>query len=175
MSHLVVLGFDDLFKADEVLLALRKLQQQHLIDLEDAAVVVRNADGTVHIKQSQPLVAMGAASGAVGGSLWGMLMGLLFLNPLVGAVIGAGVGAGAGAVSGALTDIGIDDDFIKATAETLQPGTSALFVLVRQVTPDRVIDAVQPYNPKILHTSLSAKDETELRQALAAKQLEHLG
>jgi uncharacterized membrane protein len=129
----------------------------------------------VHIKQSQPLVTIGAASGAVGGSLWGMLMGLLFLNPLVGAVIGAGVGAGAGAVSGALTDIGIDDDFIKATAETLQPGTSALFVLVRQVTPDRVIDAVQPYNPKILHTSLSAKDETELRQALAAKQLEHAG
>ena len=175
MSHLVVLGFDDLFKADEVLLALRKLQQQHLIDLEDAAVVVRNADGAVHIKQSQPLVTLGATSGAVGGSLWGMLIGLLFLNPLVGAVIGAGVGAGAGAVSGALTDIGIDDDFIKATAETLQSGTSALFVLVRQVTPDRVIDAVKPYNPKVLHTSLSAKDETELRQALAAKQLEQAG
>ena len=63
MSHLVVLGFDDLFKADEVLLALRKLQQQHLIDLEDAAVVVRNADGTVHIKQSQPLVTLERPAG----------------------------------------------------------------------------------------------------------------
>jgi uncharacterized membrane protein len=104
-----------------------------------------------------------------------MLIGLLFLNALVGAVIGAGVGAGAGAVSGALTDIGIDDDFMKATAETLQPGTSALFVLVRQVTPERVRDAVKPYHPKILYTSLSAKDETELRQVLAAKQLEHVG
>jgi uncharacterized membrane protein len=51
MSHLVALGFDNLFKADEVVLALRKLQQQHLIDLEDAAVVVRNADGTINIKQ----------------------------------------------------------------------------------------------------------------------------
>ena len=94
---------------------------------------------------------------------------------LKGCLQDIGMGAGAGAVSGALTDIGIDDDFIKATAETLQPGTSALFVLVRQVTPDRVIAAVQPYNPKILHTSLSTKDETELRQALAAKQLEHVG
>jgi uncharacterized membrane protein len=174
MSHLVVLGFDDLFKADEVVLALRRLQQQHLIDLEDAAVVVRNVDGTINIKQSQPLVTLGAASGAVGGSLWGMLIGLLFLNPLVGAAIGAGIGAGAGAASGALTDIGIDDDFIKATAETLQPGTSALFVLVRRATPDRVIDAMKPYNPKILHTSLPAKDETELRQALEAQQLKQV-
>jgi uncharacterized membrane protein len=156
-------------------LALRKLQPQHLIDLEDAAVVVRNADGAINIKQSQPLVTIGAASGAVGGSLWGMLIGFLFLNPLVGAAIGAGVGAGAGAVSGALTDISIDDDCIKATAETLQPGTSALFVLVRRVTPDRVIDAVKPYTPKILHTSLPAQDETELRQALEAKQLEQAG
>lgn len=169
------MGFDDIFKADEVLLTLRKLQQQHLLDLEDAAVVVRNADGTVHIKQSQPLVAIGAASGAMGGSLWGMLIGLLFFNPLAGAVIGAGIGAGTGAVSGALTDIGIDDNFIKATAETVQPGTSALFVLVRRVTPDRVIEAVKPYNPKILHTSLSAKDEAELRQTLADKHVGPVG
>ena len=170
MSALVVLGFDDMFKADEVLLALRKLQQQHLIDLEDAAVVVRQADGTVQIKQSYPLVAAGAASGALQGTLWGSLIGLLFLNPLIGAAIGAGVGAGTGATTGALLDIGINDDFIKATGETITPGTSALFVLVRQATPDRVIAEVKKYNPTVLHTSLSAQDETALREALAAKQ-----
>ena len=169
MSDLVVLGFNDMFKADEVLLTLRKLQQQHLLDLEDAAVVVRQADGTVQVKQSYPLVAVGAATGALQGTLWGSLLGLLFLNPLIGAVIGAGMGAGTGAASGALLDIGINDDFIKATGETITPGTSALFVLVRRVTPDRVIAEVQPYNPTVLHTSLSAKDEAELRQALAAK------
>jgi len=169
MSDLVVLGFKNPFQADEVLLTLRKLQQQHLLDLEDAVVVVRDADGAVKIKQSQPLVAIGAAGGAVQGSFWGMLLGLLFLNPLAGALIGAGVGAGTGAASGALIDIGINDDFIASTAQTLQPGTSALFVLVRQATPDRVIEAVKPFNPTILHTSLTTKDEAELRQALAAK------
>jgi len=169
MSDLVVLGFDDVFKADEVLLALRKLQQQHLIDLEDAAVVVRQADGTVQITQSYPLVAAGAATGALQGTIWGSLIGLLFLNPLIGAAIGAGVGAGTGAATGALLDIGIDDAFIKATGETITPGTSALFVLVRQATPDRVIAEVQRYDPTVLHTSLSAKAEAELREALAAK------
>ena len=132
-----------------------KLQQQHLIDLEDAAVVVRNTDGTVHIKQSQPLSDCWSGQRCRRWEPVGDADGPLVPHPLMGAVIGAGVGAGAGAVSGALTDIGIDDDFIKATAETLQPGTSALFVLVRQVTPDRVIDAVKPYNPKVLHSSLS--------------------
>src|SRR5262249_48961837 len=107
MSDLVVLGFDDVFKAEEVLLTLRKLQQQHLIDLEDAAVVVRPAEGPVQIKQSYPLVAAGAATGALQGTLWGSLLGLLFLNPLIGAAIGAGVGAGTGAATGALLDIGI--------------------------------------------------------------------
>ena len=168
MSDLVVLGFNDMFKADEVLLTLRKLQQQHLIDLEDAAVVVRQADGTVQIKQSYPLVAAGAASGALQGTLWGSLIGLLFLNPL----IGGGIGGGTGATTGALLDIGINDDFIKATGETITPGTSALFVLVRQATPDRVIAEVKGYNPTVLHTSLSATDETALREALAAKQAE---
>jgi len=90
---------------------------------------------------------------------------------LAGAAIGAGIGAGTGALSGALTDIGIDDNFIKATGPTVAPGTSALFILVRRATPDRVLVEVQSSHPKVLHTSLSAKDEAELRQALEAKQV----
>lgn len=171
MSTLVVLGFDDIFKAEEVLLTLRKLQKQHLLDLEDAAVVVRQGDGTVQIKQAQNLIVTGAATGAMGGTLWGMLIGLLFLNPLAGAVIGAGIGAGTGAATGALTDIGIDDEFIKTMGDTIAPGTSALFVLVMQATPDRVIAEVQKYHPRVLHTSLSAKDEAELRKALEEKHI----
>ncbi len=170
MSDLVVLEFDGKFKADEVLLTLRKLEKGNLIDLEDACVVVRNDDGKIQIKQTHNLVAGGVAAGATRGGLWGALIGLLFLNPLAGAVIGAGVGAGSGAITGALVDIGINDDFIKELGETVTPGTSALFVLVRRVTPDRVIEEVKPYNPKVLHTSLPAKNEEELRQALEAKQ-----
>jgi uncharacterized membrane protein len=101
--------------------------------------------------------------------MWGTLIGLLFLNPLAGAILGASIGAGTGAVSGALADLGIDDEFIKKTANTLKPGTSALFALVYRSTPDRVIEEVKKYNPTILHTSLSTKDEAELRQALTAQ------
>jgi uncharacterized membrane protein len=106
------------------------------------------------------VVTTGAAAGALQGTLWGSLLGLLFLNPLLGAAMGASVGASAGATTGALRDIGINDAFIQATGETLQPGTSALYVLVRQATPDRVIAAVQRYAPTVLHTSLSALDDT---------------
>ena len=104
MSDLIVIGFPDEFKADEVLIALRRLELDYLIDLEDAAIVVRNQDGKVRVKQSQELV----ASGALSGGFWGLLIGLMFLEPLLG-IFGAAVGA----LSGALTDIGIDDNFIR--------------------------------------------------------------
>jgi len=169
MSDLVVLGFDDMFKADEVLLTLRKLQREYLIDLDDAVVVIKKEDGTVRVQQTYNLVAHGATSGALSGGLIGSLIGLLFFNPLAGALIGAGLGAGTGAASGALADIGIDDDFIRDIGKTVQPGTSALFVLVRRATPDKVIEEVRSFQPKVLHTSLSAKDEAELKATLESK------
>jgi len=75
MSELIAIGFKDEFKADEVLLDLAKLQREHLINLEDAAVVVKNQKGKVKIKQSQELV----TSGLLGGGFWGLLLGLIFL------------------------------------------------------------------------------------------------
>ena len=158
MSELIAVGYDDKFKADEVLNTLNKLQREHLIDLADAAVVVRDDNGKVKLKQSHNLV----ASGAAGGGLWGGLIGLLFLNPLIGIL----VGAGSGAVIGALTDIGINDDFMKELGGTLEPGTSALFVLVRKATPDKVAEELKGYGGKILRTSLSKDDEAELRRTL---------
>ena len=100
MSNLVVLGFDGLHTADEVLNKLRSLQKEYLIDLEDACVVERDASGKVHIKQAVNLTALGVASGGTMGALWGTLVGLLFLNPLAGIAVGAITGAGAGAISG---------------------------------------------------------------------------
>ncbi|PSB46913.1 DUF1269 domain-containing protein, partial [Chamaesiphon polymorphus] len=100
MSDLIVVGFKDEFKADEVMNELRRLQSEYLVDLEDAAIVVRNQEGKVKLKQAQELV----AAGAVSGSYWGILLSVLFFNPIF-----ALVGAAAGALSGALSDIGIDD------------------------------------------------------------------
>src|SRR3954454_14552014 len=103
MSNLVVLGFDGLHTADEVLNKLRSLQKEYLIDLEDACVVEREPGGQVHIKQTVNLTALGAAAGGSRGAMWGALVGLLFLNPLAGAAVGAGTGG----LSGSLMDYGI--------------------------------------------------------------------
>ena len=160
MSTLVVIGYDDEFKAEEVRLKLRKLQKDYLIDLEDAVVAVKNDKGKVKLHQAVNLT----AAGAIGGGFWGSLIGLIFLNPL----LGAAVGATAGAVSGALTDVGINDKFMKELADAMNPGSSALFVLVRKATPDKVLKEVEGTGGKILKTSLSHDDEAKLQAALNA-------
>jgi uncharacterized membrane protein len=162
MSNLVVIGYDDPFKAEEVRVMLRKMQKDYLIDLEDAVVAVKNEKGKVKLHQSVNLT----AAGAVGGGFWGALIGLIFLNPL----LGAAVGASAGAISGALTDVGINDKFMKDLAAMMKPGTSALFVLVRKATPDKVLDEVKGSGGKVLKTSLSHDDEAKLQAALSAAQ-----
>jgi uncharacterized membrane protein len=168
MSDLVCIAYKDRETADKVLNDLRRLEVEHLIDLEDACVVDRDDKGKVHLKQAVNLTAAGAASGSVWGGLFGLLIGMLFLNPLLGWLGGAAVGAGAGALSGKLADYGIDDDFIKSLGSHIAPGTSALFVLVRKVTPDKVVPEIQKYGGTVLKTSLSKEQDERLRKALAA-------
>jgi uncharacterized membrane protein len=160
MSNLIVLGFNNEADAFEMRAALARLQTQYLIEMEDAVVVTRDAQGKVKLHQPVNLTAAGALSG----TFWGSLIGLLFLNPL----LGAAVGAGSGAISGALTDIGINDQFMKNLGATLTPGTSALFVLVRKAAPDKVLDALRPFigKAKVLQSSLTKDKEEELRRAL---------
>jgi uncharacterized membrane protein len=160
MSTLVVIGYNDRFKAEEVRLKLMKLQKEYLIDMEDAVVVTKDEKGKVKLHQAVNLT----AAGAVSGGFWGSLVGLIFLNPL----LGLAVGATAGAVSGTLTDVGIDDKFMKELAETLTPGSSALFVLVRKATPDKVLEEIKGTGGKVLRTSLSHDDEAKLQAALSA-------
>ena len=160
MSTLVVIGYDNEFKAEEVRLTLRKLQKDYLIDLEDAVVAVKDAKGKVQLHQMVNLT----AAGAVGGGFWGSLIGLIFLNP----ILGAALGATAGAVSGALTDVGINDKFIKELAAALNPDSSALFVLVRNATVDKVLEELHGSGGKVLKTSLSHDDEAKLQAALSA-------
>jgi uncharacterized membrane protein len=160
MSDLIVIGYDDLFKAEETRLKLIKMQRDYLIDLEDAVVAVKDKDGKVKLNQAYPLTQMGA----MGGGFWGALVGILFLNPL----LGAAVGAGAGAISGALSDGGVNDKFMKELAQNFQPGTSALFVLVRKATPDKVLEELKGAGGKVLQTSLSHEEESKLQAALDA-------
>ncbi|CAL1241592.1 DUF1269 domain-containing protein [Candidatus Methylocalor cossyra] len=160
MSELIVIGYDNAFQAEEVRVKLLKLQRDYLIDLEDAVVAVKQPDGKVKLNQVYQLT----QTGAVAGGFWGALIGMLFLNPL----LGAAVGAGAGAISGALTDVGINDQFMKELAATFTPGSSALFILVRKATPDKVLAELQGTGGKVLKTSLSHEDEAKLQAALDA-------
>ncbi|MGV8120070.1 MAG: DUF1269 domain-containing protein [Candidatus Xenobiia bacterium LiM19] len=162
MSELIALAFDDQYKADEVLQTMVKLQKEYLVDLDDACIVIRDKNGKVKLKQSHDLTSAGAA----GGSFWGLLLGLIFLHPLVGML----VGAAAGALSGSAADYGIDDNFMKELGKTIEPGTSAIFLLIRKSTPDKVLPELQKYNGKVLRTSLSKEEEEKLQQALTATQ-----
>ena len=160
MSDLLVVGYNDEHQAEEVRLKLLKMQHEYLVNLDDAVVAVRDKEGKVKLHQIHNLT----AAGAISGGFWGALIGLLFLSP----ILGAAIGAGAGAIGGTLSDIGIDDNFMKELAGTLQPGSSALFVLVRKMTPDKVLPQLQGMGGKILQTSLSNEDEKKLQAALDA-------
>jgi len=160
MPTLVVIGYESEIKAEEVRLALLKLQREYLIDLGDAVVAVREADGNVKLRQ----LVNTTAAGALSGGFWGTLVGVLFLNPLFGLAIGTA----AGALSGALADVGIDDNFMKQLAQTLKPGTAALCVLVRRATPDKVLEEIKGYGGTVIKTSLSHEDEAKLQAALSS-------
>jgi uncharacterized membrane protein len=160
MSELVVIGFENEHTAFEMRADLVKLQKEYLIEMEDVVVVTKDEKGKAQLHQAVNLT----AAGAMGGSFWGMLIGMIFLNPLVGAV----VGAGAGALSGKLSDIGIDNNFMKELGETITPGTSALFVLVRKATPDKVLDRLKAFRGTVLKTSLTADKEEALKEVLEA-------
>ncbi len=162
MSTLIAVVFDDETTAFEMRTALLKMQKEHLVQLEDSVVVTKAANGKIKLDQATSLT----SAGAIGGGFWGMLIGLIFLNPLLGAAIGAT----AGAVTGKLTDIGLDDSMMKEMAESFKPGSSALFILVRRATVDKVIAGLKEFagKGKVYQTSLDKDSEYALREALEA-------
>jgi len=164
MSDLVVLVFDTETGATEMRDDLISLQKQKIVELEDAALVVRKQDGKVKVRQAVSLV----GEGALGGAFWGLLIGIIFWMPWLGLALGA-LG---GALGGSLTDIGVDDKFIKEVGNTIEPGHSALFLLVRKATPDKLADELKKFDAKVLQTSLSKEDEEKLRALFGAEELE---
>jgi len=160
MSTLVAIVFKDETTAFEMRAALAKMQKQYLLNMEDAVVVTRDENGKTRLHETTSLT----AAGAVHGAFWGMLLGLLFLNPLLGAALGAG----AGAITGRFTNIGIDSKMVKDVGDSLKPGTSALFVLLRRMTADKVLDGLKEFagRGRVFQTSLDKDDENALREAL---------
>ncbi|HFQ93392.1 MAG TPA: DUF1269 domain-containing protein [Anaerolineae bacterium] len=160
MSDLIVLVFENEAKAREMRDKLLDLQKQKIVTLSDAAIAVRKENGKVKVKQLHSLV----GQGALGGAFWGMLIGLLFWAPWLGLAIGAA----AGALGGKFSDIGVDDSFIKEVGQKIEPGNAALFLLVEESTPDKLMPELEKFHPTILQTSLSEEDEAKLRETFGA-------
>ena len=158
MSDLIAVAYPDRATAETVRQRLAQLTLEHTLELEDAVVVDRDEDGKVKLHQAHNPVARGAA----GGALWGGLIGMLFLAPLFGML----VGAAAGGTSGAFVDVGVNDQFMKELGEKLTPGGAALIVLVRKVTPDKVLPEISQYGGEVLQTSLDEESEAKLREVL---------
>ncbi|MBK1704350.1 DUF1269 domain-containing protein [Halochromatium glycolicum] len=163
MSDLIAVAFQEQELAFELRAELAKMQKAYLIDIEDIVVATRDEKGKVKLHQAVNLT----SAGAVGGGFWGMLIGILFLNPLLGAAIGAG----AGALSGRFSDIGINDEFMKGLAQNFKPGCAAVFILVRKVTADKVLEGLSSFRGKgkVLQTSLEKDREDTLREFLEAQ------
>jgi uncharacterized membrane protein len=158
MSNMFVLKVADESVAEQMLGTLKRLQDQRLIKVEDAAIVTRRGDGKPKIRQANDLV----GAGALGGAFWGLLIGLLFFVP----IFGAAIGAGAGALMGKFSDLGINDDFVKQVGNSINPGESALFLLVRDAVVDKVLPQLKQFQFQVIQTSLSQEDEQRLRETL---------
>jgi uncharacterized membrane protein len=159
VSNLIAVAYEDVGTARNVLGELGELAVEHAITLDDAVIVERHPDGKIKLHQTMKP----AATGAAGGALWGGLIGLLFLAPF----LGMAVGAASGGAAGAMTDIGVDDDFMKHLGNDLQPGTAAVIVLVRDSTPDKVLPRISRYGGNVIHSSLSDDADAQLRESLS--------
>ena len=158
MSTLVAIAYPDMATAEQVRAELVQATKEHLITLEDAVVVEHRPDGKIKLHQGMGL----AGAGAAGGALWGGLIGLIFLAPLLGMAVGAATGA----VAGKMTDVGVDDNFMKTLGAKLGPGGAALIALGSTSGTGKVLEHIGKYGGEVIQTSLSHDEEARLREAL---------
>ena len=154
MADLIAIGYPDEATADEAAAEARRLAQDLIIQPDAIAVIVRDREGKYHTHTSHHMVG--------GGATWGMFWGMLFFIP----VLGMAVGAGLGALMGKISKSGVDKAFQDQVRGMLQPGTSALFLMVEKVTPDKAVEAMSKYGGTVLKSSLSKEGEADLQDAL---------
>ena len=160
MATLVAIGYPEEGTAEQARETVRRLESDLIIQADEVAAISRDQEGKYHVHTSHS--AGGAAGGAAWGGFWGLLFGLLFFIPFAGWAIGAGMGA----LFGHMAEKGIDKDFQQRVRDELQPGTSALFMIIERATPDKAIDALKQYGGTVIKTSLSEEDTKKLQEAL---------
>jgi uncharacterized membrane protein len=158
MSDLVAIGYDDAATALEALDAAEGLAGDLVIPVDALAVIIRDGDGRFKTVTDQHLV----GSGATWGLFWGVLFGILFFVPVLGMAFGAALGAVAAKVKALL----VEDDYEQRVRDLLKPGTSALFLLLEQITAEKTLEALSKFGGTVVRTSLSDADERELQEAL---------
>ena len=158
MSNLVVITFDDAEQAPQVKESLKSLQKQGLINIDDMAVVVKDAEGEVHTDNQ---LDTGVKAGIVGGSLLGLLIAGIFA-PIGGLVLGGALGG----LVGAMFDKGISKSFVKDVSNELQPNTSAIFIIAKDSNANAVVAALRKYEGNVYQTTLPSDLEAQLREAL---------
>lgn len=157
-SSLIVMAFDTEDEAEKVREALVSGKKQGLLQIDDAAVVVKDASGKVHVKNQ---VSRGTWTATGVGGLLGLLIGTIFF-PLGGLVMGL---AG-GALVGRMMNLGVDGKFVKQVEEEIQPGTSALFILAGNADPTGALAILRQFEGRVIQTNLSSEAEANLRRAL---------
>jgi uncharacterized membrane protein len=158
MADLIAIGYDNTTTAIQAMEEAERLQSDLIIQADAIAAIIRSEDGKLKTITNQHAV----GTGTVSGMFWGMLFGLLFFVPFLGMAVGAGMGA----LMGKVAKSGIDKQFQEQVREMLQPGTSALFMVVEKVTPDKAIEAMSKYGGTVLKTSLSEEATKEINREL---------
>ena len=158
MAELIAIGYPDEATAAEAEREVQRLVGDLIIQPDAVAVISRDREGKFHVSTSHHAV----AGGATWGMFWGFLFGLLFFVPFFGMALGAGMGA----LMGKIEKSGIDKAFQQQVRDMLQPGTSALFLVIDKVTPDKAIAALSKYGGTVLKSSLSKQTEEQLQEAL---------
>ncbi len=163
-SIFFAIAFDHKDRAAEIRSDLMELQRKHWIDLEDAVVAVREASGKLKLRHMNVI----SPKGVLGGSLTGLLVGSLFLHPLLGAAVGAATEM----VSAVFADLTLEESFVRELALALEPGTSALFLLVKHVNAEKIGEEMQGMGGKVLMTSLTEEQELALQRIMDASKEE---
>jgi uncharacterized membrane protein len=166
MSDLIVIGYPDETTAALAADEARALARDLIIQPDAIASIVRDQEGKYHVHTSHHAV----GAGATWGMFWGLLFGLLFFVPVFGLALGAGLGA----LMGKIAKSGIDKEFQDQVRDLIKPGTSALFLMVEKVTPDKAVEAMRKYGGTVLKTSLSKQGEADLQAALHGSETEQV-